>query len=209
MPFFYRTQPCWSELVTAECWSLFVRWPDVRRSQLSVGHYLSDDQMSEGHSWVLVTICQMTRCQMVTAECWSLFVRWPDVRWSQLSVGHYLSDDQCCHSEKMKNPRWANTKTQENTRSNFSKIVGNFRLFPGKIWLFPEKSQLSPKSYLLSANISDNLFFSHRLKISNFRQRHNTFPLNQWIIPCFSGKNTRKTFFSQKLWKTPEKPKHF
>src|SRR6218665_1130889 len=76
--------------------------------------------------------------------------------------------EQCCHSEKMENPRWANKKNQENSRSNFSKIVGNLRLFPGKCDFSRTIPTFPRKSYLLSAKISDDLFFSHRLRISNF-----------------------------------------
>jgi len=65
-------------------------------------------------------------------------------RWS-------LNCFQRCHSEKMKNPRWANKKpkkTQGQISIHFHTIFGKNRLFPGKSRLFPRKIPFYPPKIL-------------------------------------------------------------
>src|SRR6218665_1936930 len=67
---------------------------------------------------------------------------------------------QCCHSKKIKNPSWANKKpkkTQGHISIHLAQISGKNPAFSLK------KPTFAKKIGILSAKISDDLFFSHQL----------------------------------------------
>src|SRR6218665_922596 len=106
--------------------------------------------------------------------------------------------DQRCHSKKIKKPSWANKKTQENPRSHFNTFGLNFRK---KSYFSRQNPKFSRKNSISSPQISDDLFFSHRLSFSNFYPRFRIYlptfsnfqlflALNLLFIPHFDPKNT-------------------
>src|SRR6218665_1073883 len=90
---------------------------------------------------------------------------------------------QRCHSEKMKNPRWANTKTQENPRSNFLTILG-------KKSTFPEKTTFSEKNLFLSDKNSDDLFLVINSHFQIFARHFQIFARHFQIFALFRPKFT-------------------
>ena len=72
----------------------------------------------------------------------------------------------------------------------------NVTFFPN-IPSFPQKVIFYPPKFLMA-------FFSHQLKISNFRQQHDTFQLNQLTIPYFAKNHKKQISFPYNV-KNPRK----
>src|SRR6218665_3672516 len=117
------------------------------------------------------------------------------------------SSKQRCHSEKMKNPRWANKKpkkTQGQISIHFHTIFGKNRLFPGKSRLFPRKIPFYPPKILTT------FFQIFASPFSNFHP----FPAKIYLpnslkFVTFCKKPLKYMYFLVKCEKTQEKPKVF
>src|SRR6218665_4052374 len=110
------------------------------------------------------------------------------------------SSKQRCHSEKMKNPRWANKKpkkTQGHISIHFLTISGKKSTFHGKKPTFPEKNSfLSAKNSGDHVHISpifgQNKFTTEFLEIRYFQQK--TLKYMYFLVKCEKAQEKSRVF---------------
>src|SRR6218665_1639392 len=120
---------------------------------------------------------------------------------------YYLPRPPALPLRKNEKPKMVQLKKTRKPKVKFLYILFKFW---EKIDFFREKSQLLPTNFFLSANNSDDLFFSHRLSFSNFYPPFSNFQpkfTTEFLqIRYFQPKNLKFVYF---LVKTQEKPKVF